>query len=240
MSADDDLSKRFAIANILPFCTDSEMTAYSIILMDRRKFSNASIQSFINLQESQKSNEEDCLRKILKGEAVKLPSQDPIIAMAEAQKRTMVQFSEPIQDVKIELVVSVETNIVKGYRFYLDDMPLEKWCATHSLPFEIFQAGLQTYAEVDLLRDENISIINDQLIEKDKYSGESKVLSYDEFIQKFNQQSKTWNVALEKSMKSDHFIQKNAKVEFLVKPFGKGKQKVKTKAVEETPKPSID
>lgn len=230
----------FAAAEILSLSTDSEITGFSIAMMAKRGFPDSTIQAFIKLKESQESNQELCDNEILKGRQVKLPPQDPIVAMAEFQKRKISNLSQPIENVKIDLVVDAQTSDVKGYQFTLDGIPLEQWCKQRDLNFDIYQKGLQSYIEVDVLGQLNVAIINNQLVYIDPNTRESKILTYEELAKKLNNQSISLNGELEKQMKAHNIVQNKGVVAFALQKFGKVKERASRLKSEQGPKPGVD
>lgn len=240
MSKSDDIRKNYAVAEMLSLCTGPDLTTYTIESMYRQKFTNDAIQSFIKLKESQISNEKECQRKVLKGEFVKLPPQDPIVAMAESQKRAMAEFAEPMTNLKIDLVMDAKTENIKGYQFSIGDTPLEQWCEDRGLNFGVYQTGLQAYIEVDILGKMNVAIMNNQLVYIDPNNRELKVLTYDELSEKLNNDSRPLNDELAKLMKDGQVITNNGSVVFELQQFGKTKTKIETQSLEESPKPGMD
>ena len=236
--ASSEEKKRYAMAQILPLCSDSEMTGFAIETLNEREFPPDTIQSLLSLKESQINNENEFEQRILKGERSELPSQDPVVAMADAQKRQMVQFSKPISDVQIDLVIDEQDNEVKGYRFQLDNMSLEQWCQENGLPFEVYQSGLQAYVESDVLGKLDVAIMNGQLVEMNKDGAGFEVMSYDDMRKKLNEQSSSWNETLEKRMKKDHFIEKDGKVRFSIESLGQKAKKTKMQKADEAARPA--
>lgn len=239
-----DRKQRFAVAQILPLCSDSEMTGFVIEILNQRGFPPDTIQSLLILKESQMNNENEFQQRILKGERSEVPTQNPVIAMADSQKLQMVQMSKviskPISDVRIDLVIGEQDNEVKGFRFQLGDQSLEQWCQENGLPFEVYQSGLQAYIEVDVLGKLDVAILNGQLVHMDTQGPGFEVISDDDIRKKINAQSNTWNEELEKRMKADHFLAKDGKVRFSIESLGKKVKKIKTLKTEEIPKPAVD
>lgn len=240
-----DRKQRYAVAQILPLCSDSEMTGFAIEILNQRKFPPDTIQSLLILKESQINNENEFQQRILKGERSEVPTQNPIIAMADSQKLQMVQMSKvisnPISDVQIDLVLGEQDNEVKGFRFQLGEQPLEQWCQDKGLPFEVYQSGLQAYIEVDILGKLDVAIMNGQLVQMNSTQGSGfEVISYDDMRKKINAHSNKWNEELEKRMKADHFIEKDGKVRFSIESLGEKEKRTKTLKAEEISKPAVD